>query len=171
VPDVDDNVPAVWSMLSEPRMTPYLRIARDSQRDALTLYEWSARTSAAAFEVVGHLEVLLRNALDRQLRDHFREDKCGIPWFLLPTPGGEHVSDAVAAVRERLRPLGKESRHQIVAGLTFGFCPDCSDPSTKPCGARACDTPSRTLPDAASRSRPPWRESASSGIGSPITTR
>jgi hypothetical protein len=108
-------------MLSEPRMAPYLRITGDSQRDALALYEWSTRTSAAAFEVIGHLEVLFRNALDRQLREHFKEEKCGIPWFLLPTPGGDHVAEAVATVRERLRPLGKESRHQIVAGLSFGF--------------------------------------------------
>lgn len=57
----------------------------------------------------------------RCLRRHFREEQCGIPWFLLPTPGGEHVADAVAAVRERLRPQRKESRHQIIAGLSFSF--------------------------------------------------
>lgn len=100
-------------MLSEPRMAPYLRITGNNQHDALSLYEWSTRTSAAAFEVIGHLEVLFRNALDRQLREHFREDKCGIPWFLLPTPGGDHVSAAVATVRERLRPLGKEVPFEI----------------------------------------------------------
>jgi hypothetical protein len=118
---VELDVLAVWDMLSEPRMAPYLRATGGDERVALDLYEWSARTSSAAFEVVGHVEVLLRNALDRCLRQHFREEQCGIPWFLLPTPGGEHVADAVAAVRERLRPLGKESRHQIIAGLTFGF--------------------------------------------------
>lgn len=102
-------------------MAPYLKIAGGHHRDALKLYEWSARTSSAAFEVVGHLEVLLRNALDRCLRDHFREDERGIPWFLLPTPGGEVVADAITVVRDRLRPQGKESRHQIIAGLSFGF--------------------------------------------------
>lgn len=108
-------------MLSEPRMAPYLRVTGNDQREALALYEWSTRTSAAAFEDIGHLEVLFRNALDRQLREYFQEERCGIPWFLLPTPGGENVADAVTTVRERLRPLGKESRHQIVAGLSFGF--------------------------------------------------
>lgn len=108
-------------MLSEPRMAPYLKQARNDKGEALSLYEWSARTSAAAFEAVGHLEVLLRNALDRCLRQHFHEDRCGIPWFLLPTPGGDHVAVAVAAVRERLRPQRKETRHQIIAGLSFGF--------------------------------------------------
>lgn len=102
-------------------MAPYLELAGDNQKDALALYEWSARTAATAFEVVGHLEVLLRNAMDKNLRVHFREESCGIPWFLLPTPGGEHVAEAVTTVRERLRPQGKESRHQIVANLSFGF--------------------------------------------------
>ncbi|ONI70473.1 hypothetical protein ALI144C_48390 [Actinosynnema sp. ALI-1.44] len=119
--DGEIDVSAVWSTLSEPRMTPYLQSAENDRETALELYVWSARVAAAAFEVVGHLEVLLRNALDRCLRSHFREEQCGIPWFLLPTPGGEHVADAVAVVRERLRPLGQESRHQIVAGLSFGF--------------------------------------------------
>jgi hypothetical protein len=121
MPSVEVDVSKVWNMLSEPRMAPYLDTANGDKTTALELYEWSARTSSAAFEVVGHLEVLLRNALDRCLREHFREEHCGIPWFLLPTPGGEHVADAVTAVRERLREQRKESRHQIVAGLSFGF--------------------------------------------------
>lgn len=112
---------AVWGMFSEPRMAPYVKAASGDRDSALALYEWSARTSAAAFKDVGHLEVLLRNSLDRCLREFYREEACGIPWFLLPTAGGENVSDAVATVRARLRPLGKESRHQIVAGLSFGF--------------------------------------------------
>ncbi|SFA83298.1 hypothetical protein SAMN05216266_101715 [Amycolatopsis marina] len=102
-------------------MAPYLRDAGGDKSKALELYEWSARTSCMAFEVVGHLEVLLRNALDRCLRQHFREEQRGIPWFLLPTPGGEYVAEAVDSVRQRLRPLGKESRHQVIAGLSFGF--------------------------------------------------
>src|SRR5882757_4230400 len=121
MPSVEVDVETVWNLLSEPRMAPYLRIADGDHRNALALYEWSARVSAAAFEVVGHLEVLLRNSLDRCLRQHFHEDACGIPWFLLPTPGGEHVAEAIATARERLRPQGKESRHQIIAALSFGF--------------------------------------------------
>lgn len=121
MPSVELDVPVMWSMLSESRMTPYLRDAAGDKSTALDLYEWSARTASAAFEVVGHLEVLLRNALDRCLREHFREDQRGIPWFLLPTPGGEHVAEAVETVRERLRPQGKETRDQIIAGLNFGF--------------------------------------------------
>ena len=113
--------PDVWALLSEPRMRPYVEAASGDRDRALALYEWSTRTAASAFEVVGHLEVLLRNALDRELARHAREADNGIPWFLLPTPGGDHVVDQVEAVRARLRPLRQENRHQIVANLTFGF--------------------------------------------------
>ncbi|MGW7536525.1 hypothetical protein [Amycolatopsis sp. NPDC054798] len=117
--DVDRTV--VWNMLSEPRMAPYLAESGGDRDLALDLYAWSARMSSAAFLTVGHLEVLLRNALDRCLREHFREDDCGIPWFLLQVPGGDYVEQAVSAVRQRLRALHQETRHQIVAGLSFGF--------------------------------------------------
>lgn len=102
-------------------MAPYLDAADGDHSRALELYAWSGHTAAAAFEMVGHLEVILRNALDRCLREYYSEAECGIPWFLLSTPGGEHTAHAVEAVRARLRPLGKETRHQIVAGLSFGF--------------------------------------------------
>ncbi|WP_223838769.1 hypothetical protein [Nocardiopsis deserti] len=127
MPGVDDDVDLVWSRLSKPRMAPYLDRTGGDRRAALAVYEWSGHTAAAAFEDVGHLEVLLRNTLDRCLRDHYREDTSGIPWFLMPVPGGEYVGEAVGFVRQRLRgnttrfPAPRETRDQIVAGLTFGF--------------------------------------------------
>jgi hypothetical protein len=122
----------VWNALSEPRMAPYLTIT-SSQHHALQLYAWNAKTASSAFEMVGHLEVLLRNAIDECLREHFREAERGIPWFFLPLAGGEHVSKALSDVRSRLqeqerssarhgiRQSTRDSRHQIVAGMSFGF--------------------------------------------------
>lgn len=77
--------------------------------------------SSAAFEVVAHLEVLLRNAVDRALAGHINEELRGIPWFLCHPPANDETAASVLAVRERLRPIGRDSRHQIVAGLSFGF--------------------------------------------------
>ncbi|UGT57606.1 hypothetical protein [Nocardia asteroides] len=111
----------VWGLLSEHRLDPFLRVADGDRVAALELYAWSSRTAAVSFEVVGHLEVLLRNALDRELRVHFDEASTGIPWFLMPVPDGADLSVAVDTVRMRLRPMNRESRHQIVAGLSFGF--------------------------------------------------
>ena len=102
-------------------MTTYLDEVAGDEAAALALYEWSARTSAAAFVVVGHLEVLLRNALDSCLREYYREESCGIPWFLMPNVGGTNVCEAINLVRERLRPQGKETRDQVIAGMSFGF--------------------------------------------------
>jgi hypothetical protein len=55
VPPVEVDESVIWSMLSEPRMAPYLEGAAGDKVAALGLYEWSARTSSAAFEVVGIL--------------------------------------------------------------------------------------------------------------------
>jgi hypothetical protein len=108
-------------LVSPQRMAPYLRQCDGNSDRALRLYEWSSRMSAAAFETVGHFEVLLRNAIDRALSDHFAERDRGIPWFLLHPPMSEETSATIAAARDRLRPIGHDSRHQIIAGLSFGF--------------------------------------------------
>jgi hypothetical protein len=68
----------------------------------------------------------MRNALDEQLRLHF-EAHSGIPWFLLPIANDaktqERIDRDVQTVRERLRKehRNKETRGQVIAGLTFGF--------------------------------------------------
>lgn len=111
----------VWGLLSEPRLRPYLERSNGDPAKALELYEWSTRMAATAFETVSHLEVIMRNAIDRELRTHYKEDACGIPWFLLRPPTNDETKATVSTVRDRLRPQGRDTRHQIVAGLSFGF--------------------------------------------------
>lgn len=102
-------------------MRPYLGQSDGDPELALELYEWSGQMASAAFETVARLEVILRNALDAVLSGHFGEQACGIPWFLLKTPATSETEAAISAVRDRLRPLGHDTRHQIVAGMSFGF--------------------------------------------------
>lgn len=111
----------VQELLSPYRFPPYLERSDGDPARALQLYEWSANMSAAAFEIVAHLEVMMRNAIDTAMRDHYNEEFCGIPWFLCRPPMSDETHAAVDAVRARLRPLGRDTRHQIVAGLSFGF--------------------------------------------------
>ncbi|MES0834701.1 hypothetical protein [Nocardiopsis tropica] len=118
---VEADTDAVLSLVPAPRLAPYLALAGGDRGRALALYEWGARVSAAAFEDIAHLEVLLRGGMDRVLRAHFREAERGIPWFLLPVPGGEYVAEASGRVRERLRQEGRETRDQVVAAMSFGF--------------------------------------------------
>ena len=99
-----------------------MRASGSDASKAKEIYEWSARLSAASFEVIAHFEVLLRNAIDQEMSRSFKETTRGIPWFLMPIGGDqEAVSLTVSTVRERLRKLNKETRHQIVANLSFGF--------------------------------------------------
>src|SRR5699024_6062774 len=125
--DVEHHVEVVWDHLSEPRMAPYVDKVGGDRRNALAVYEWSTRTAAAAFEDVGHLEVLLRNDLERFLRDHFTETARCIRWILMPVAGGYLIPELIVPVLVRLcaqskrTPASRETRDQIVTGLTFGF--------------------------------------------------
>lgn len=104
----------------EPRMRPYLDAARGDHRRALELYSWNARMAGAALEQLSHLEVLLRHAVDAELANLEQEKRRGIPWFLL-SPYDSAQEQAVEKVRERLRRSQRETRDQIIAGLSFGY--------------------------------------------------
>lgn len=112
--------------IGEPRFQRYLD-ARDGQHEhAVALYEWNVRVSAAFMELLCHLEVLLRNAIDRQFPASDPRASLSIlyshVWLCDPavlTPESrERVNEAIARLQsERKRP----TRDRVVASLTFGF--------------------------------------------------
>lgn len=71
--------------ISEARFRSYLAES-DNTADALELYRWNAAMASAMFELVGHVEVVLRNTVDKALRASTSEDERGIPWFMLRIP-------------------------------------------------------------------------------------
>ncbi|WP_433283639.1 hypothetical protein [Micromonospora sp. CA-244673] len=113
--------------LSPGRFQTYLAAAGGDDSKACELYEWSAALTAASFEAFHYVEVVTRNTIDRVLREHLNEAERGIPWFLLPMGGRketqERIDRNVSEVRTRLRREHprKETRDQIIAGLSFGF--------------------------------------------------
>lgn len=117
----DYTASAVAGALSVPRFAPYMQAAGDDDSVALRLYEWGSTMSAACFELVAHVEVLLRNAIDTALSNHYQDAARGIPWFLSHPPMNEDASRRISDVRNRLVPQGRDTRDQILAGLTFGF--------------------------------------------------
>ncbi len=123
--NVDDqgdrlNPNQVLTAFPSPRLDPYLLEANGDEELALELYSWNARMAGASLEQLAHLEVLLRHAIDKQFARFVREEANGIPWFLLP-PFISAQETEIEKVRIRLKALHRETRDQIVAGLTFGF--------------------------------------------------
>lgn len=115
------SVDAVTAAFSRQRMAPYLDQCGGDLDNALELYAWSAQMSAALFELIAHLEVAVRNSIDRALTNHFGDEAVGIPWFLRRPPMTDNAIDQIEYVREKLRARGRENRHQIIANLNFGF--------------------------------------------------
>ncbi len=58
--------------LSGPRYRRYLGIAGENHALAMQTYLWNSRVAAAGIVDVGHLEVAVRNAYDRELTRRFR---------------------------------------------------------------------------------------------------
>lgn len=114
-------------LVSEARFAVYLGAAGGDRSAALELYEWNVALSAACFEAFHYVEIVVRNAIDRELAARFDEDRREIPWFLLEIVEDQKarkaLEESVARVRSRLRAqnTGRDTRAQIVAGTDFGF--------------------------------------------------
>lgn len=115
--------------VSAGRFGPHMSAAGGDEVKAVALYEWNVAVSAACFEAIHYVEVIVRNAIDRELRAFYGEDGRGIPWFLLPlvdrvpTQADKAFKDNIERVRRRLRDQHprRETRDQILAGVDFGF--------------------------------------------------
>lgn len=108
--------------LSLPRFDRYLRASGNDADRAVSLYEWNANLASAVFEAIHYVEIAVRNAIDNALRDHFQETLTGIPWFLGQSELAQRSATQIEVVRRRLADENKkETRDQIIAGLSFGF--------------------------------------------------
>jgi hypothetical protein len=109
--------------LSRERLVPYRTAVGNDLDAALRLYEWNAQVGAAFLEVLGHVEIVLRNALDQQL--HSWHASHGLPrqWYHDPLVLlDNHRHEDVRIALERLRRDGKaETPGRVVAELPFGF--------------------------------------------------
>ncbi|MDR1998612.1 MAG: hypothetical protein LBQ06_01535, partial [Frankiaceae bacterium] len=62
----------VEDWLSAPRFARYLSEAGGDRARALAIYEWNLRLGAALMRDVAHVEVAVRNAYDRTMRQHWQ---------------------------------------------------------------------------------------------------
>lgn len=102
--------------LSPERFAAYERAAGGDPDLASRLYEWNARAAAALFEIIHHFEVLLRNAIVRQLAADGQSPATvpGSPWV----QGAKQIQE----VESRLKRRGKAiTTGRVYSGLSFGF--------------------------------------------------
>lgn len=118
-----EMVEAVRAGIGDARLAEYLaEVGGDAER-AIELYAWNSRLAAECFADVGHLEILLRNRVDRVCSVYYVEEELRIPWFLQLCSGlNDDDRNSVIGARERIcSSRYPESRDRIVASLTFGF--------------------------------------------------
>ncbi|STY73247.1 Abi-like protein [Micrococcus luteus] len=115
------DLTAVHGALPSQRLAAYVKRADGDVELAMDYYRWSHALASECWTLISHFEVLLRHRIDTVLADHLRETDRHIPWFLqmgdLPGASARQIDDTIT----RLRTQGRLSRHQVVAGMTFGF--------------------------------------------------
>jgi hypothetical protein len=108
--------------ITEARFAPYVAKTDGDHDKAVALYAWNARISAAMFETLHHVEVILRNAVNSQFapadagaapRETWLEDPA-----VLNDASRRRVHETIARIsREGKAP----TRGRVIAGLSFGF--------------------------------------------------
>jgi hypothetical protein len=107
--------------LSPARLTSYERRS-PTPSAALRLYEWNMRVSAGVMELTGMVEVITRNAIDRELEAWSARRQPSGTWFDHAPLDPQGRADLVKA-RTRASRNGRrgEVHGRVVAELTFGF--------------------------------------------------
>ncbi len=128
---------AVATLLSAPRLAPYLRASGGNVRAALTLYQWNVEMSSAVYKMLHLVEVFLRNAIDAELRlwnatqiDPRTGRAHAAEWLLDPSRLVERVvrrdeidkatRRAALAVRDSAASQRPVTHDDVLAQLTFG---------------------------------------------------
>jgi hypothetical protein len=117
---VQPSQAARW--ITDARFTPYLAHAGGDHAVAAAMYVWNARVSAAVFETLHHVEVLLRNAIDQQFIPVDPSASAATTWLTDPAILNEVSRRRVTETIERVKREGKSpTRGRVVAGLSFAF--------------------------------------------------
>jgi hypothetical protein len=119
--------PVSSRFIGEPRLRRLLAETGGDLDQACRLFEWNVRASGAAMEAIHVFELVLRNAIDRELRI-WNEDMAGSPdWLLAPHPylmralNRHVVAEAVTRARRTATEHGRHVTHDdVLAQLSLG---------------------------------------------------
>lgn len=109
--------------LGPDRLDRYLRACSDDVTAALRLYEWNCAVSSALFEVLGDVEVVVRQALHRELSEWHKSK--GFPGEWYDNAHGLLTPRAVTEIASARRRLKSRNLHEtpssLIPELPFGF--------------------------------------------------
>lgn len=110
---------AVENALSTARLARYRQDSADDAT-AWALYRWNVELSAAWLPLMADTEVALRNAIHRQLCEHFgREDWWASDKLLLDDQTAETLADVVRQHQKKIA-AGSLGAGKVIADLMFG---------------------------------------------------
>ncbi|WP_274919470.1 hypothetical protein [Streptomyces sp. WZ-12] len=113
----------VVTLISSDRFAPYLAACGGDATAALVLYRWNSAAAAAFFESLGHLEIMLRNAMDARLVHRQQHRGRTAEWYDDPAvPLSDKARADIRTARQRAQRGGAATpRGKIIAELGFGF--------------------------------------------------
>lgn len=114
----EETLEEIEGALSHERLQPYLDAAGGNRERALRLYLWNTAASAAFYGPLQGLEVVLRNAIHRQLSGRY-----GSAWYTNLDTGLDR--GALGRIRQTIADLTRDGSPNdsplIRATLSFGF--------------------------------------------------
>jgi len=115
------NYNDLLSLLSQERLGSYLNAARNDVDDAFALYEWNMAAASEVMRTTGMVEVIVRNALDRELVAW--ASSRGTRSWLDIAPLDAKAKAEIKKARDRATNFGKkaEIHGKVIAELSFGF--------------------------------------------------
>ncbi|MFC7794137.1 Abi family protein [Streptomyces cinereoruber] len=113
----------ITELISPERLAPYRTACAGDPEAALALYCWNSELAAAFFQQIGHLEIILRNALDARLVLRQQRRGRAVEWYddRSIRLGDRSRADIDKAYRRAQRGDDVPPRGKIIAELSFGF--------------------------------------------------
>ena len=111
----------VLDCLTNERLSSYLHAMRHDVEQAFHLYEWNMRAAASVLSLTSMAEVVVRNALDRELSVWADRRRHGAEWFDVDVLDHRDRQD-LQKERHRARSRrGEEVHGKVIAELSLGF--------------------------------------------------
>lgn len=133
-----DKRQRVLDALHRTRLEPYLSETAGHEQEALKLYAWHLRLTSSVQEILGVAEVVLRNAIDKELTAWNKAENGNSSWLLeeparplLSLTNGKRQQAFDNAVKAAGRRDASHPRHQadvthddVLANIMFGLWKD-----------------------------------------------